>query len=76
MSSAKRPPELQAIFDEIERAGPFASVEEINRLLAVRMREYNRNIGRAGKGSFCVVQAMFVASRIRPRGRLCESRAG
>jgi len=41
MSSARRPPELQAIFDEIERAGPFASVEEINRLLAVRMREYN-----------------------------------
>jgi len=41
MGSAKRPPELQAIFDEIERAGPFASLEEINRLLAVRMREYN-----------------------------------
>jgi hypothetical protein len=41
MSSANRPPELQAIFDEIERAGPFASVEEINRVLAARTRDYN-----------------------------------
>ncbi len=37
----KRPPELQAIFDDIERVGPFGSVEEINRVLAARAREYN-----------------------------------
>ena len=41
MSSSGRPPELQAIIDEIGRAGPFASLEEVNRLLAVRVREYN-----------------------------------
>jgi hypothetical protein len=41
MSSTRRPPELQAIFDEIKRTGPFASLEEVNRLLAVRVREYN-----------------------------------
>lgn len=32
---------MQAIFDEIKRTGPFASLEEVNRLLAVRVREYN-----------------------------------
>ena len=36
-----RPPELQAIIDEIGRGPPFASVEEVNRVLADRMREYN-----------------------------------
>ena len=41
MSSTSRPPELQAIIDEIGRAGPFASVEEVNRLFALRVREYN-----------------------------------
>jgi hypothetical protein len=41
MSSTRRPPELQAIIEEIGRAGPFASVEEINRVLAARTREYN-----------------------------------
>ena len=41
MSSTSRPPELQAIIDEIGRAGPFALVEEVNRLFALRVREYN-----------------------------------
>jgi hypothetical protein len=41
MSSSKRPPELQAIVDEIKRVGPYASFEEINRVLAARTREYN-----------------------------------
>jgi hypothetical protein len=36
-----RPPELQAIVDAIEQGGPYDSVEEVNRILAVRMREYN-----------------------------------
>lgn len=36
-----RPPELRAIIDAIERDGPYESVEEVNRILAVRMREYN-----------------------------------
>lgn len=36
-----RPPELQAIIDEMGRAGPFASIDEVNRLLAERTREYN-----------------------------------
>lgn len=36
-----RPPELQAIFDAIEGGGPYESVEEVNRILAVHMREYN-----------------------------------
>ena len=37
----KRPPELQAIFDAIERVGPYTSIEEVNRLLQARMRDYN-----------------------------------
>lgn len=41
MSPPKRPPELQSIFDELSRAGPFASIEEVNRLVAVRTRDYN-----------------------------------
>jgi hypothetical protein len=41
MSSSKRPPELQSIFDELSRAGPFASIEEMNRLVAARTRDYN-----------------------------------
>lgn len=36
-----RPPELQAIFDAIERGGPYESLEEVNRILAGHMREYN-----------------------------------
>lgn len=36
-----RPPELQAIIDAIEQGGPYESVEEVNRILAARMREYN-----------------------------------
>ena len=36
-----RPPELQAILDAIDRGGPYESVEEVNRLLAEHMREYN-----------------------------------
>lgn len=36
-----RPPELQAIIDAIERDGPYESIEELNRVLAQRMREYN-----------------------------------
>ena len=41
MSSSRRPPELQAILDDMGRAGPFESVEEVKRLLTARMREYN-----------------------------------
>jgi hypothetical protein len=41
MSSSRRPPELPPILDEIGRAAPFASVEEINHVLAARTREYN-----------------------------------
>ncbi|MEP6495762.1 MAG: hypothetical protein ABJF01_23965 [bacterium] len=41
MSSSKRPPELQSILDELSRAGPFTSIEEVNRLAAARTREYN-----------------------------------
>lgn len=37
----KRPPELQAILDEIEAAGPHASIADVNRLLAARTRDYN-----------------------------------
>ena len=37
----KHPPELQAVFDAIEQGGPFASIEDANRILAVHMREYN-----------------------------------
>lgn len=41
MSSANRPPEFQAIIDEIARHAPYASIEEINRVLAARTRDYN-----------------------------------
>jgi hypothetical protein len=41
MPSQKRPPELQSIFDELSRAGPFGSIEELNRLVALRTRDYN-----------------------------------
>lgn len=41
MSSTRRPPELQAIIDEIGRGAPYASIEEINRVLAARTHEYN-----------------------------------
>ena len=37
----ERSPDLKSILDEIERGGPYASIDEINRLLAIRMREYN-----------------------------------
>ena len=37
----KRPPEMQALFDMLERGGPFASIEEANRVMQKRMREYN-----------------------------------
>lgn len=36
-----RPPELRAIIDAIEQGGPYESVDEVNRILAARMREYN-----------------------------------
>jgi hypothetical protein len=39
--SPKRPPELQAVFDLVERGGPYESVEEANRVMAARIREYN-----------------------------------
>jgi hypothetical protein len=35
------PPELQVILDSIQRGKPFRSIEEANRVLAERMREYN-----------------------------------
>jgi len=37
----KQPPELQAVFDLFERSGPYASIEEANRLMAAQLREYN-----------------------------------
>jgi len=37
----KRPPELQAIFDDLDRSAPFESLDDMNRMLARRMREYN-----------------------------------
>lgn len=37
----KRSPELQAVFDAIERAGPYTSIEEVNRLLSAHMLDYN-----------------------------------
>ena len=36
-----RPPELQRILDEIGRAGPYGSIEQINEILNARMHEYN-----------------------------------
>lgn len=41
MPSSSRPPELQAIIDEVMRLGEFASVDEVNRHLAERTRDYN-----------------------------------
>ena len=41
MPSFNRPPELQAIIDEVMRLGEFASVDEINSHLAGRTRDYN-----------------------------------
>jgi hypothetical protein len=37
----KRPPELQAVLEAIEREGPYASIEEANRVLGAQMRDYN-----------------------------------
>jgi hypothetical protein len=37
----KRPPEIQAILDAIESGGPYQSIEDVNRMLATRMRDYN-----------------------------------
>jgi hypothetical protein len=37
----KQPPEVQAVFDLFERSGPYASIEEANRLMAAQVREYN-----------------------------------
>ncbi|MBK5187232.1 MAG: hypothetical protein JJD97_03245 [Gemmatimonadaceae bacterium] len=36
-----RPSDLQAIFDAFQRGSPYASLEEVNRLLTKRMHEYN-----------------------------------
>lgn len=41
MPSSDRPPELQAIIDEVMRLGEFASVDEINSHLAERTHDYN-----------------------------------
>ncbi|MDQ6634486.1 MAG: hypothetical protein M3Z10_06975 [Gemmatimonadota bacterium] len=41
MPSQKRPPELQSIVDELSRAGPFGSIGEMNRSVALRTRDYN-----------------------------------
>jgi hypothetical protein len=35
------PPELQAVFDLLERSGPHASIKETRRLMAAQVRDYN-----------------------------------
>jgi hypothetical protein len=39
--SRNRPPEVQDVYDAIADLGPIGSIEEANRLLAERVREYN-----------------------------------
>lgn len=39
--TSKRSPELQAVFDLLERSSPYASIEQMNRLLAAQVRDYN-----------------------------------
>jgi len=36
-----RPPELQDLFDAIARGGPYASIDEVNRILSARLAGYN-----------------------------------
>lgn len=41
MTSGNRPPELQAVFDLLERGEPFASIEDAQRAMDAQMRGYN-----------------------------------
>jgi len=41
MTNGDRPPELQAILDDLERGEPFASIEDAQRAMDAQMRGYN-----------------------------------